>query len=149
MTSRKTAVACGGNDPAKTKTNTMPTQTTITASTAPIRCSLALICAPAFQKRNKWDFNPSAAVRKDGTTPTLRHNFTHRIGETSNIRVKREATAKIAELRDNKNKTKQILALRAMTTATEKRCTLNPNGKLKIGNRYANKAEQAQFSALL
>ena len=141
-------VVAGGNTaPAtQTKQNTMQT---ITETTAPIRCSLALICAPVAQKRNKWDFNPSANVRKDGTTPVLRHNFTHRIGATSCLRVKREAAAKLAELRESKNKTKQILALRQMTTATEKRCTLNPNGKLKIGNRYATKAEQAQFAALL
>lgn len=121
----------------------------ITATTPSIRCSLAIGVARTNPNKRKWNFNPSATIRKDGTIPVLRHNFTHRIGETSNLRVKREATAKLAELRDNKNKTKQILALRAMTTATEKRCTLNPNGKLKIGNRFANKAEQAQFAALL
>jgi hypothetical protein len=35
-----------------------------------------------------------------------------------------------------------------MTTATGKKCSLNENGKLKIGNRFANKVEQAQFAAI-
>lgn len=96
--------------------------------------------------RKKWDFNPRAKVRANGEIPTLKVELSHRLGE--NDPIKKEVKGTLAKLREDKQIKKTFHALRAMTTATGKKCSLNENGKLKIGNRFANKAEQTRFAVL-
>ena len=143
-------VVAGGNTaPAtQTKQNTMQTAQ-ITAATPSIKCSLAIGTARVNQNKKKWNFNPAAKVRANGEIPELKPKMMHRIGSLP-TKTKLAAAQKLKELQKNKSRTKQILALRQMTTETGKRCWLTPNnGKLKIGNRFATKAEKAQFAALL
>ncbi len=131
MTSAKSAVTCGGNDPAKPK-NTMQT---ITASTPSIKCSLALNTFLTPQKRKSWHFKPNPTV-------------THTIGSIK-TKVQEKLKTKLDNLKQSKEQTNKFLALRRMTTIHGRKCSLNENGKLKIGNRFATKPEQAQFAALI
>lgn len=98
------------------------------------------------QKRKKWNYNAKAEVRANGEIPTLKVELSHRLGENDPIKKKVKGT--LAKLREDKQIKKTFYALRAMTTATGKKCSLNENGKLKIGNRFANKAEQTRFAVL-
>lgn len=108
----------------------------ITAATPSIKCSIALNTFLTPQKRKSWHFNPK---------PVL----THRIGSQTALKVKAEASKKLVEIRNDKTKQKQFLALRKMVTLTGKICKLNQNGKLQIGGRYATKPEQSIFAQLI
>lgn len=121
-------------------------------SHAPLRTATSRLdaltkTAVVSPNRKKWNFNPRAKVRANGEIPELRPVLSHRLGEKpAGLKIA------IASLRQNiiaeKEQNKQFKRLREMTTATGKKCSLNENGKLKIGNRFANKAEQAQFASL-
>ena len=147
LTSRKSAVGCGGNDPKQTKTNTMQT-TEITASTPSIRCSLAIGVARVNQNKKKWNFDPAANVRKNGEIPTRHPKLSHRVGEKS-VRNKIAFATFRQNLIEEKQNKKQIAALRSLTTQTGLRWSFLKNGTLQVGRKFATREQKAQLAALL